>query len=142
MTEQLRNRANDILSAVLELPETERKAYVDQACSNDAALHAMVLGLLSKLDQLDDYMEHTAPFVSQLGRPAFVAPQPGERIGNWLVVRELGRGGMGVILLVERDDGSVRQIRYSAHAFSQRAADSRQSEPSGHSPSDRRRQHP
>ncbi|MBO7942619.1 hypothetical protein JTP77_042960, partial [Streptomyces sp. S9] len=35
--------------------------------------------------------------------------QPGERIGAWRIVRELGRGGMGLVFLAERDDGEFEQ---------------------------------
>ena len=35
--------------------------------------------------------------------------QPGERIGAWRIVRELGRGGMGLVCLAERDDGEFEQ---------------------------------
>lgn len=35
--------------------------------------------------------------------------QPGARLGVFRVVRELGRGGMGVVYLGERDDGQYRQ---------------------------------
>ncbi|MES2898566.1 MAG: protein kinase [Pseudomonadota bacterium] len=108
MTVQLRTRANEILGAALELPLDARAAFVAHECGADADLHAMVSALLSRVDQLDDYLEQTAPFAA-LSRPALVVPQPGERIGNWLVKREIGRGGMGVVMLVERDDGSVRQ---------------------------------
>jgi eukaryotic-like serine/threonine-protein kinase len=34
------------------------------------------------------------------------APQPGERIGPWRLLRELGSGGMGTVFLVERADGT------------------------------------
>lgn len=36
-------------------------------------------------------------------------PAPGSRIGVFRVVRELARGGMGAVLLAERDDGQYRQ---------------------------------
>ena len=29
-------------------------------------------------------------------------PTPGDRIGPWQIGRELGRGGMGMVFLVER----------------------------------------
>ncbi|MDL2354259.1 MAG: serine/threonine-protein kinase [Pseudomonadota bacterium] len=109
MTEQLRSRANDILGAVLDLPAGEREAFVEHACGGDAALQKLVSRLLGHAAQLDGYMENTAPLVAELGRARFVAPQAGARIGNWLTVREIGRGGMGVVMLVERADGSVRQ---------------------------------
>lgn len=36
-------------------------------------------------------------------------PRPGERIGAWKIVRELGRGGSGVVYLAERADGAYSQ---------------------------------
>lgn len=36
-------------------------------------------------------------------------PAPGTRIGVFRIVRELARGGMGVVYLAERDDGQFRQ---------------------------------
>lgn len=36
-------------------------------------------------------------------------PEPGERIGAWRVLREIGRGGSGVVFLAERDDGAYTQ---------------------------------
>lgn len=36
-------------------------------------------------------------------------PEPGERIGAWRVLREIGRGGSGVVFLAERADGAYTQ---------------------------------
>ncbi len=36
-------------------------------------------------------------------------PEPGERIGPWRVVEELGRGGSGAVFLAERADGAFSQ---------------------------------
>ncbi|WP_376694496.1 protein kinase domain-containing protein [Wenzhouxiangella sp. EGI_FJ10409] len=36
-------------------------------------------------------------------------PESGERIGAWRIVREIGRGGSGVVYLAERDDGAYTQ---------------------------------
>lgn len=42
-------------------------------------------------------------------REAAAALQPGDRIGIYRVVRELGRGGMAIVYLAERDDGEYQQ---------------------------------
>ncbi len=36
-------------------------------------------------------------------------PEPNDRIGAWRIVRELGRGGSGVVFLAERADGAFSQ---------------------------------
>ena len=45
--------------------------------------------------------------VAEAGLPESVAP--GTRFGPFRVVREIGRGGMGVVFQAERDDGEFRQ---------------------------------
>jgi len=37
------------------------------------------------------------------------ALRPGDRVGAWRIVRELGRGGMGLVYLAERGDGEFEQ---------------------------------
>ncbi|PWF49079.1 hypothetical protein C7C56_008505 [Massilia glaciei] len=105
----MRARAHEILSAALDVPPSGRAAFVAAERGGDEPLRAMVADLLSRLDRLDGFMEDAPALAAELGRVEAAVPGPGERIGNWVVVRELGRGGMGVILLVERADGAVRQ---------------------------------
>ncbi len=46
-------------------------------------------------------------FLTQLSQVR--EPEPGERIGAWKILRELGRGGSGVVYLAERADGAYDQ---------------------------------
>lgn len=107
MSEQLQQQANVILNQALDLPADQRIQFVAQACQLNPALHKLVSSLLRHLDQLDDFLESPA-HLPDLEAPAPV-PQAGDIIGNWCVIRELGRGGMGLIFLVERSDGAVKQ---------------------------------
>lgn len=109
MTDLLRQQANDILYQALDLTPDARADFVEQACAANPDLHALVTSLLRRLDQLDDFLEVPAHPAQQDNHVSMPAPQPGEIIGNWRVIRELGRGGMGLILLVERSDGVVEQ---------------------------------
>lgn len=43
------------------------------------------------------------------GATEALVPSPNTHIGGWRVLRELGAGGMGTVLLAERADGSFRQ---------------------------------
>ena len=52
---------------------------------------------------MDSARNHAAAEWAQAGDSEAV--QTGERIGPWQVLREIGRGGMGVVWLAERADG-------------------------------------
>ena len=65
----------------------DRKLYLQQVCSGDDALRHEVESLL-ELDSL------TADFSPErLTEPDVI----GRRIGHYLVVEEIGRGGMGIV---------------------------------------------
>ena len=99
---------DDLLAAALERPASERRAFVETAC-RDAALSKTVLSLLELESRTPAFLEgdavgHALPFLADLEGPE-VLPVSGDRIGAYRLVREIGRGGMSVVFLAERDDG-------------------------------------
>ncbi len=102
-------RVDAIFDALLDLPASEHAAFVQQACSDDSALRDEVLQLLaahrrtaSPLDAIADKL----PALLLSGDDAPIVP---ERIGPFRIVRPIGQGGMGVVLLGERVDGAFEQ---------------------------------
>ncbi len=92
----------ELLEGALELPETERFAFLEAQCADDDLLRDEVYGLLET--RVDD---SSGP----LGRPAFDfraragEPEGGSgEIGPYRIVRLLERGGMGSVYLAERAD--------------------------------------
>ena len=111
-------RVCDVFDAVADLAPGERPAALARHCSDphgapDPALRAEVEALLaaddgdSLLDQ--PAAEAGAALVADGAAQATAVSREGERVGPWHVLREIGRGGMGAVYLVERADGAYEQ---------------------------------
>jgi serine/threonine-protein kinase len=102
-------RIDELFHQVLELEADERSRVLERECGADAGLRAHVEALLRAHDA-DVSVLDAGPgiMVSLLHDDATSAV--GRRIGSYRVVRELGRGGMGVVYLAEREDADFRQV--------------------------------
>ena len=97
MTTGRADRADELFERALALAPGERHAWLTHTCRGDDALRGEVEELLAAHAHHDGILDRPAV------RPA--PNRPERRIGAYRVVRELGRGGMGVVYLAERDDG-------------------------------------
>lgn len=109
-------RAEPILDAVLDLPEPRRSARVAELCAGSPEMERIVAQLL-RADLTTDRFLNAMPFQffdsdeTELETPPHErsGSEAVERIGPFRITRELGRGGMGTVLLGERDDGQFEQ---------------------------------
>ena len=97
MTAGWAERAEELFEQALTRPPDERSVWLAAACAGNEALRAEVEELLAA-HALDSGILDRSPV-----RPP--PPPPQRRIGAYRIVRELGRGGMGVVYMAERDDG-------------------------------------
>lgn len=104
-------RVDAIFAGALALPESERAAFLDRACGDDAALRAEVTELLEAADASDGWLDDaiSAELLRDVGLVDDPALPEGTRIGPFRVVRLLGEGGMGAVHLAERADGQFEQ---------------------------------
>src|SRR5436190_4242096 len=84
MSPEFHQRVRALFDEAMEKPEAERRGFVTGICRSDTKLLLAIMALLDAHSEADSF----------LAEPA--APRA-QRIGRYQVVRELGRGGMGVV---------------------------------------------
>ncbi len=108
-----RRRALAAFREVVDLPVDQRAAWLEQHCAHDAQLIAQVLALLAADDREGEPFDGDARI---WGQALHVSEEHeahdamlGRQLGAWRVLDVLGRGGMGAVYRVERDDGAYTQ---------------------------------
>lgn len=114
------HRIEEVFVAALEHESFERDKFLDEACGDDKPLRAEVDSLLASHEQAGGFIEAPAvAFVHELlpdeltgsDEEAAVAPSlSGQRVGNYAIERELGRGGMGTVYLAHRADDQYKKL--------------------------------
>jgi eukaryotic-like serine/threonine-protein kinase len=101
---------DEIFSAAVRLEGIERVTFLDDRCAGDADLRKEVDALLAEDDASLGLLDK--PILGRLDldglRSPLEEPSHPERIGQYRVVRRIGRGGMGVVYEAEQD--SPRRI--------------------------------
>jgi len=111
MSATLHARAKERFSELVERTPEERQETLEALYREDPELHAEVVRWLAADEQTTqaDFLDRPPAFL--LGRPSS-APTSGSEIRGdrgYRIVREIGRGGIGVVYLAERSDGEFKQ---------------------------------
>src|SRR3990172_6844527 len=112
MTEQP-NPEVAILNRALELRPEERAAYLDQACTGDAALRRRGEELLQGPAQAEGFLEAPPSEIDSQQTVRVSIPlteKPGDKIGRYKLLQQIGEGGCGVVYMAEQSEPVKRRV--------------------------------
>ena len=98
----LRNLFNE---AVEITDVAERAAYLQRACGDDASLR-------QRLEQLLKAHTDAGGFLGELDATAVlpITEKPGDRIGRYKLLQQIGEGGCGVVYMAEQEEPVRRRV--------------------------------
>ena len=111
--------AKDIFLAALDAEPVERAAFLDVACGGDPGMRRQVEALLRVHDEPDSLLDSPridlglssdAASVRGLTTHQPVAERPGQTIGRYKLLQEIGEGGFGAVYMAEQQEPVRRQV--------------------------------
>src|ERR1035438_7020884 len=115
-------REREVFLAVLERRPADRAAFLDAACGGDPALRQRVENLLRAQHAVSDSAQtatvrgaKSAPAGPSLGPgrtsvEANVTEKPGDCIGRYKLLQQIGEGGCGVVYMAEQEEHLRRRV--------------------------------
>src|SRR6202000_1423167 len=111
MSESL-HREEAIFEAALKLPIEQREAYLRSECGSDEGLRARGAGLLQAHENAGGFLQE--PTASPRSKTIVVSlpldEKPGDRIGRYKLLQQIGEGGCGIVYMAEQEEPVRRRV--------------------------------
>ncbi len=100
MTPEEWDKVNELFNTALDLAPGDREAYLKGACDGNEHLLSEIRSLLAAEDEAGDFIRKPLlPGLQDLSHPDRESHLIGKTIGNFLVEKSIGSGGMGDVFL-------------------------------------------
>jgi serine/threonine protein kinase/WD40 repeat protein len=84
----------------------ERERFLAEICADDPELKAQVLSLLHADNKAGDFLNRSQGIPEIAG----IMEKPGEKIGNYKLLQQLGEGGCGLVYMAEQQEPVRRRV--------------------------------
>jgi serine/threonine protein kinase len=101
-----------LFEAALQLAPRQRAAFLDLACAGDGTLRRRVEALLNAVERSGDFLKEPAVAAPAQSVPASGPPteKPGDKIGRYKLLEQIGAGGCGLVYVAEQDEPVRRRV--------------------------------
>src|SRR6266446_6440330 len=100
-----------VFTEALRLPPEERDHFLSEACKGDGEFRRRVEALLQAYEQAGDFLGRSAADRPAKGAQALPAGEkPGDRIGHYKLLQQIGEGGCGVVYMAEQEAPVRRRV--------------------------------
>src|SRR5438093_2287052 len=105
-------RQLEIFSAALDYPPgPKRDEFVAEACGGDETLRRYVHALLAGHEKAGTFLDKAAGPVGPGGTHLVpITEKPGDKIGRYKLLQQIGEGGCGVVYMAEQEEPVRRRV--------------------------------
>lgn len=103
-------RALEVFTEAVQLPVEERMAFLIRACAGNEELRQKVEALLRSNDRAGIFLDEPPTASLSEERTRISGEKPGERIGHYKLLQQIGEGGCGVVFMAEQEEPVRRHV--------------------------------
>lgn len=107
----LPSRDEELFTQALALPVGQRSDFLERACGENGPLLQRVKALLKAHDCAGAFLEESAQRMAITARASIqVGEKPGDRIGSYKLLQQIGEGGGGIVFMAEQENPAHRKV--------------------------------
>src|SRR5882672_11448648 len=104
-------RVLELFTEAAQLPVEQRGAFLDHACAGDEELRHKIEALLKSNERVGGFLEEPPSAIIGEGRAkATAGEKPGDRVGRYKLLQQIGEGGCGVVFMAEQEEPVRRRV--------------------------------